>query len=385
MHAKPAVALNPEELARPEVRDLAPYVPGRPQSEVEREHGFIGPIKLASNENPLGPSPFARQAIVDSLLDLNRYPEGGSFDLRERLASVHQVDREQIVIGNGSNEIIEILAHVFLGPGNQAVLADPTFPMYYPAVRVTGGEAVHVPTRNLTHDLEAMAEAITPRTRVVYICNPNNPTGTMVTADEVERFMQRVPDEVLVVFDEAYHEYVQNPEYPRTLDYVREGRHVAILRTFSKIYALAGLRIGYTITRPETAGLLNRVRLPFNVSTLAQRAALASLDDPRQITRSLQVAREGKAWLSERLPPLGIDVVPESETNFLLVRFPAEAEPLARELERRGLIVRPMRAFRLPPEYVRITIGLQSENERLVEALTEVLDRPPNQHSDRHP
>jgi histidinol-phosphate aminotransferase len=184
-----------------------------------------------------------------------------------------------------------------------------------------------------------------------------------------------VPDEVLVVFDEAYHEYVMNPEYPRTLDYVKAGRHLAILRTFSKIYALAGLRVGYAITRPETAGLLHRVRLPFNVSTLAQRAALASLDDPRQVSRSNQVVREGKAFLSERLPELGVEVVPGSETNFILVRFPREAEPVARGLEQLGVIVRPMRVFRLPPEYARITIGIKSENERLLEALAAVLDR----------
>ncbi len=375
MQAKAAFALNPERLARPEVRDLAPYVPGKPQSEVEREHGILRPIKLASNENPLGPSPLARQAIADALLDLNRYPEGGSFDLRERLAHLHRVDREQIVVGNGSNEIIELLAHVFLGPGDQAILADPTFPMYHPAVRVTGGEVVYVPTRDLTHDLEAMAAAVTPRTRLVFVCNPNNPTGTMVTAADVERFMDRVPDEVLVVFDEAYHEYVDDPQYPRTQDYLKAGRHIAILRTFSKIYALAGLRVGYTLTQPQTADLLHRVRLPFNVSTLAQRAALASLDDPHQVTRSLQVAREGKAFLSEKLPELGIQVVPGSQTNFLLARLPGEAEPVARGLEQRGVIVRPMRTFRLPPEYVRITVGVRPENERLLAALAEILDQ----------
>jgi histidinol-phosphate aminotransferase len=377
MSAKPAVVLNPEHLARPEVRDIAPYVPGKPQAAVEREHGVIWPIKLASNENPLGPSPLARQAIVEALHDLNRYPEGGCFDLTGRLARIHEVEREQIVIGNGSNEIIELIAHVFLGPGQQAILADPTFPMYRPAVRVTGGDVVYVPSRNLTHDLEAMRAAITADTRLVFICNPNNPTGTMVTADAVARFMDGVPEEVLVVFDEAYYEYVERPDYPRTLDYVHSGRHVAILRTFSKIHALAGLRVGYTITQAETASLLHRVRLPFNVSTLAQRAALASLDDPHQIDRSRLVAREGKAFLGERLPALGVEVTPGSETNFLLVRFPTEAEPIARELERRGVIVRPMRGFRLPPDYARITIGLMTENERLLAALSEILERRP--------
>lgn len=367
------MAVNPEHLARPEIRDLAPYVPGKPQAELERELGVRGSIKLASNENPLGPSPLALEAITAALRDVNRYPEGGAVLLRDRLAAVHGVDREQLVVGNGSNDLIELLCHVFLGPGDQAVLADPTFPMYRPAVRVTGGEAVYVPTRALTHDLEAMAAAIGPRTRAVFVCNPNNPTGTMVTAAEVERFMDAVREDVLVIFDEAYHEYVRNPDYPRSLEYVRAGRHVAILRTFSKIYSLAGLRVGYAITLPETAGLLQRVRMPFNVSSVAQAAALASLDDPGQVERSIRVNDEGKAYLTEKLGALGLEVVPGSVTNFLLVRLPVDAEPVSRELERRGVIVRTMRPFRLPAEYVRITVGVRPENERLVAALGEAL------------
>jgi histidinol-phosphate aminotransferase len=366
----------PPLLPRREVLDLAPYVPGKPAKVVELEMGVAGAIKMASNENPLGPSPLVAEALAREIRDLNRYPEGTSLGLRLALAGRLGVDPGQIVIGSGSNEIIELLAHVFLGPGDEAVLADPTFPMYYPAIRVTGAEVKRVPCRDLTHDLPAMAAHITARTRVVFVCNPNNPTGTMVTADAVETFMAAVPPHVLVVFDEAYHEYVLDPTYPRTQSYLVAGRQVAILRTFSKIYALAGLRIGYTITQPEIAALLHRVRLPFNVSTLAQAAALASLDDPNQIPRSIQVNEAGKRLLAERLPALGVSVTP-SQANFVLVRMPRTAGPIAAELERAGVIVRPMEAFRLPPEYARITVGTEPENERLLAALGAILGAAP--------
>jgi len=360
---------------RREVQNLAPYVPGKPLSVLERELGVRDAIKLASNENPLGPSPRAREAILGALGDLNRYPEGTSFELRGRLAEIHGVERDQIVVGSGSNELIELLAHVFVGPGDQAVMADPTFPMYRPAVQVTGGETVAVPCTEFTHDLPAMAAAIGPRTKMVFVCNPNNPTGTMVTRDAVAELMAKVPPDVLVVFDEAYHEYVQHPEYPRTLDYLKAGRHVVILRTFSKIYSLAALRIGYALTLPETAALLNRVRMPFNVTTLAQVAAMASLDDPGQIERSIRVNEEGKAYLTEKLGALGVEVVP-SQANFLLVKLPvADAGPVCKELERRGVIVRPMGHFRLPPAYVRITVGIRTENDRLLAALGAALEK----------
>jgi histidinol-phosphate aminotransferase len=362
----------PDLFPRREVLDLSPYVPGKPPFLLESELGVLGAIKLASNESPLGPSPRAVAAIHAGLRDLNRYPEGTSLVLRRTLAERHGVDPEQIVVGSGSNEIIELLAHVFLGPGDQAVIADPTFPMYFPAIRITGGEPVRVPVSDFRHDLEAMAAAIGPRTRLVFVCNPNNPTGTMVTAAEVERFMEKVPPGVVVIFDEAYHEYVQDPAYPRSLTYLEAQRPVAILRTFSKIYSLAGLRVGYAITRADIAGLLNRVRMPFNVSSLGQAAALASLEDPHHVERSIHINEEGKRTLTSALTALGCEVVP-SMANFLLVRFPLPAGPLAAQLERAGVIVRPMATFRLPAEFARISVGIQSENERLVAALTAAL------------
>jgi histidinol-phosphate aminotransferase len=365
----------PDLVPRREVLDLSAYVPGKPPLLLESELGVRGAIKLASNESPLGPSPRAVAAIAAGLRDLNRYPEGTSLALRRALAARHGVEPEQIVVGSGSNEIIELLAHILLGPGDQAVIADPTFPMYFPAIRITGGEAVRVPVRDLRHDLEAMAAAIGPRTRLVFVCNPNNPTGTMVTAAEVERFMELVPRGVVVVFDEAYHEYVQHPDYPRTLAYVTAQKPVAILRTFSKIYSLAGLRVGYAITRPDLASLLHRVRMPFNVSTLGQAAALASLDDPHQVERAVSINEDGKRHLTAALSALGCVVVP-SEANFLLVRLPCPSVPIAAALERTGVIVRPMATFRLSAEYVRISVGLQPENERLVAALGTALGTP---------
>ena len=364
---------TPDLFPRREVLDLAPYIPGKPPFVLESELGVRDAIKIASNENPLGPSPRAVAAITAGLRDLNRYPEGTSLVLRRALAERHGVAPEQIVIGSGSNEIIELLTHILLSPGDQAVIADPTFPMYVPAIRITGGEVVRVPvTADFRHDLAAMAAAIGPRTRLVFVCNPNNPTGTMVTAAEVERFMEMVPPGVMVVFDEAYHEYVQDPAYPHTLPYVEAQKPVAILRTFSKIYSLAALRVGYAITRPDIASLLHRVRMPFNVSTLGQIAALASLEDPHQIERSVAVNEEGKRVLTAALTALGCTVVP-SVANFLLVRLPCPAAPVSAQLEYAGVIVRPMNTFRLPAEYVRITVGVQSENERLLAALGPIL------------
>ncbi|HWN81353.1 MAG TPA: histidinol-phosphate transaminase [Candidatus Udaeobacter sp.] len=376
MTPSPSDPTPPPLHPRREVLDLAPYVPGKPARVVELEMGVAGAIKMASNENPLGPSPRVAEALAREIRDLNRYPEGTSLGLRLALAERHGVDPGQIVVGSGSNEIIELLAHVYLGPGDEAVLADPTFPMYYPAIRVTGADVKRVPCRELTHDLPAMAAAITSRTRMVFVCNPNNPTGTMVTADEVAAFMAAVPPHVLTVFDEAYHEYVIDPRYPKSQSYLAGGRPVAILRTFSKIYALAGLRVGYTITQPEIAAFLHRVRLPFNVTTLGQAAALASLDDPNQVPRSIQVNEAGKRYLGERLPALGVTVTP-SHANFVLTRMPRPAGPIAVELERAGVIVRPMEAFRLPAEYARITVGTEPENERLVAALSAILGPQP--------
>ncbi|MGD8394059.1 MAG: histidinol-phosphate transaminase [Candidatus Eiseniibacteriota bacterium] len=365
--------LDIEALARPDIRDLLPYQPGKPVAELERELGISGAVKLASNENPLGPSPRALEAMRAAAAEVNRYPEGGCFYLRRRLAEMLDVGPEQLVIGSGSNDLIELLCHVFVAPGDEIVTSQVTFPMYAIGARISGGRLIATPARDLHYDLEAMAAAVTERTKIVFIANPNNPTGLIVTADQVERFMAAIPESVLVAFDEAYIEYVDDPDFPRTLDYLRAGRHVCILRTFSKAYSLAGMRVGYGIMPAATVGLLNRVRMPFNVTSVAQAGALAALDDQAHVQRCVQVNRDGMEMLIPALERLGCEVTP-SWANFLLVRFPGieDLGELLKGLEQRGVIVRGMVPFGLT-EHVRLSVGLRSENERLLAALEELL------------
>jgi histidinol-phosphate aminotransferase len=350
---------------------LQPYVPGKPIQELERELGIAGAIKLASNENPLGPSPAVLEAMAAAAQEVNRYPEGGSYYLRQRLAEHVGFPDDHVVIGSGSNELIELLCHIFVAPGDEVVTADVTFPMYAIGVRISGGTLVKVPVNDLHYDLDAMADVVNERTKIVFIANPNNPTGLIVKADQVERFMSRIPETTLVVFDEAYFEYVDDPDYPNTSDMIRAGRHVCVLRTFSKAYSLAGMRIGYGIAQPAVIGLMNRVRMPFNVTSVAQAAAIAALDDQAHVQRCLQVNRAGMDLVTPELEALGCEVTP-SWANFLLVRFPEDAARLIKELELRGVIVRGMRPFGLT-EHVRVSVGLQAENERLLGALKELL------------
>jgi histidinol-phosphate aminotransferase len=357
---------------RPELRTLHPYVPGKPVEVLERELGITGAIKLASNENPLGPSPLALEAMARALPGVNRYPEGSSFFLREALGRHLGVPPETVVVGSGSNDIIDVLCRIHLGAGDEAIMSDPSFLMFPIAVQVAGGAVVRVPGRKWFHDPDAMLAAITERTKVVYFANPDNPTGTMVRRHDLDRWFARVPDRVLTILDEAYFEYVADPDYPDGLAYLRAGKNVAVLRTFSKVYALAGLRVGYGVFPVELASWVNRVRLPFNVTTVGQAAAEASLRDAEQVPRSRAVNDAGIAFLGRELAGLRLEVAP-SWTNFVMVRFPRPAAEVTRELERRGVIIRPLGAFRLPPEYARISVGTREENERLLEALRQVL------------
>ncbi len=280
------------EPVRSEIRSLEPYVPGKPVEELERELHISGAIKLASNENPLGPSPLAIQAMDAAIRGVNRYPDGSSFYLREALSRFWNVPFEQTAVGSGSNDLIDVLCRIHLGPGDEAVMSDPAFVMFAIAVRVAGGTLVRVPGRDLFHDPAAMLQAVNDRTRVVYFSNPDNPTGTRVTRRELDDYFERVPDHVLTILDEAYFEYVTDPDYPDGLEYLRRGKRVAVLRTFSKIYALAGLRVGYGFFSPELAALVHRVRLPFNVTSVAQAAARASLEDKDQVARSRALNEE---------------------------------------------------------------------------------------------
>jgi len=360
-----------KDIARECIADLIPYKGGKPASDLRREMGVEEVFKFASNESPLGPSPLAIEAMERTAKEANRYPDSGCYYLREKIADRLGCSMEEIVAGSGSNELVNLAMAVVIDPGDEAIIADPSFIMYAIAVKTMGGVPVFVPTVNFEHDLKAMAEAIGPRTKAVFVCNPNNPTGAMIRRKEIEEFMASVPDRVLVVFDEAYYEYITDPEYPDTLRYVREKKNVLVLRTFSKVYSLAGLRVGYGIAKPDIIEYFNRVRLPFNVTTPAQAAAMASLDDPEQVLKSRAVNDEGMAYLKGEFERLGFGVA-ESYTNFLLVDLKRSGPAVSKRLEEMGLIVRPMKAFRLPDQYVRITVGLPHENERLVEGLKRI-------------
>jgi histidinol-phosphate aminotransferase len=304
---------------------------------------------------------------------VNRYPDGSSHYLREALARFWKMPFDQVAVGSGSNDLIDILCRIHLGPGDEAVMSHPAFVMFAVAVKVSGGTLVRVPgTRDLFHDPAAMLRAVNERTRLVYFSNPDNPTGTRVTRREMEHWFAHVPDHVLTILDEAYFEYVTDSEYPDGLEYLRQGKNVAVLRTFSKVYALAGLRVGYGFFSKELCALVHRVRLPFNVTSVGQAAARASLEDLDQVTRSLALNAEAIAFLQSELPKLGLELTP-TWANFVLARFPGSAVDAARKLEREGVIIRPLISFGMPPEYARISSGTGAELTRLVDGLRRIL------------
>ena len=352
------------------IRKLVPYQPGKPIEEVEREYGIANSIKLASNENPLGPSPKAVQAMRDKLEQLHLYPDGDCFYLKSALANKLGIDAERLIFGNGSNELLELAVRTFMRPGDEAVMAQQAFVVYQLVVQASGGMGKIVPLRNFAHDLVAMGDAIGPKTRIVFLGNPNNPTGTIYRRDEWERFLQRVSPDVLIVVDEAYFEYVRDPDYPDSLKYHDHGKTLLTLRTFSKLYGLAGLRIGYGLASKEIAGLLHRVRQPFNVNAVAQWAALAALEDHDHVSRSLTVNRQGMEYLSKEVAQLGLEQVP-SQANFILLRV-GSGNGVYRQLLAQGIIVRPMAAYELP-EYVRVTVGTMEENQKFIDGLKKVI------------
>ncbi len=351
----------------PAIAGLVPYAPGKPLEEVERDLGIRGAVKLASNENPLGPSPRALAALHDGADTLHRYPDGGAHELTRALAERWRLPVDHIVVGNGSDELIGLLVKAFMTPGDEAVMADHTFVMYRLAVTGGQGVCVEVPLTDWRHDLPAMAAAVTGRTRLLFVCNPNNPTGTMVTRDDVEAFMRAVPDDVIVVFDEAYAEYARDPRYPDAVDYVRRDRPVVALRTFSKIYGLAGLRIGYGITTPEIAGYLHRVRHPFNTGTLAQRAACAALGDDDHVAASRRLNDAEMAVVEQGLRDLGFSPIP-SQANFLYFDTRRDGGEMFQRLLREGVIVRHLHGSML-----RVTIGRPEDNRRFLKALAGVM------------
>ena len=354
-----------EQIIKPHILGLEPYQPGKPVEELERELGIEGCIKLASNESPIGPSPKAVAAVRAALEGVHRYPDGASFALREKLSGRLEVDPEQLVFGAGADEILELLAKVLLGPGDEAVFAWPSFAMYPVVVQGMGAKSIRVPlTGDLTHDLPEMSAAVTDRTRLIFVCNPNNPTGTSVGAEDFDRFVESLPETAVLAIDEAYYEFVRRSDFPDSLKWVGRRPGTIALRTFSKIFGLAGLRIGYGVADLELAGYLQRARHPFNISRLAEVAALAALEDVEHAERARSTNSEGADYLRAELGVLGIETWP-TDANFLLAEAGADT---ADRLLREGIIVRPLHGFGMP-EHIRISVGLPEENERLVKAL----------------
>jgi histidinol-phosphate aminotransferase len=358
-------------IAAPWIAGLTPYVPGKPVSELERELGIRDSVKLASNENPLGPGPRARDAIAAVLSELGRYPDGGGYELRRAIADHHGVSPAAITIGNGSNDVLDLVARAFLQPGAESVFSEHAFAVYPIATQSVGATARVAKARDYGHDLAAMSKLVTDKTRVVWIANPNNPTGTWLRAEALKSFIGSLPRTCVVVVDEAYTEYVSEPDFPDATHWVETFPNLIVIRTFSKAHGLAALRVGYGISDPRLADLLNRVRQPFNVNALAQAAASAAIADREHVRASVELNRAGMKQLTEAFERLGLAYIP-SVGNFVTVDFGRPASPINEALLRRGIIVRPVANYGLP-NHLRISIGLEEENARFIAALGDLL------------
>ena len=362
------------DLAPGYVRAIAPYQPGKPIAELAREFGLdpAAIIKLASNENPLGPSPLAIEAIEQALPELARYPDGNGFELKTALARHYRVNPDQIVLGNGSNDVLELAARVFLAPGREAVYSQHAFAVYPLVVQAAGAAGIETPAREFGHDLNAMLKAITPRTRMVFIANPNNPTGTLLSGAELLAFLRALPGHVIAVLDEAYLEYLPDALRVDSIAWLAQFPNLIVTRTFSKAYGLAGLRVGYAFAQRDVADLMNRVRQPFNVNSLALAAAAAALDDHEFVRRSFELNQAGMRQITQGLERLGLIHIPSS-ANFVSFRV-ADAGGVFQRLLGRGVIVRPIANYGLP-DHLRVSIGLDRENARFLETLAQVLPR----------
>ncbi len=368
------MSCDPFALVNEGVAGLTPYQPGKPIEELERELGLTHIIKLASNESPLGPSPKARAMALVGLDELSRYPDGGGTDLRAALARVHAVSGDRLTLGNGSNDVLELIARLFVSSEHEVVFSEHAFAVYPLVTRAMGARGVEVPARNWGHDLAAMADAVTERTRLVFVANPNNPTGTWNDAGALEGFLAAVPDRVIVVVDQAYAEYVDEPDYPDCITWLSRYPNLIVTRTFSKAHGLAGLRVGYCVSSADIAQLLNRVRQPFNVNSLALAAAAASLEDDEHLSRSVDINRDGKRQLCAGFDGLRIEYIP-SVANFLCFATPGDSAGVYAGLLREGVIVRPLGVYGLPG-HLRVTVGLEDENARFLHALDKVNGRP---------
>ena len=360
-----------EKLARRGILEMKAYVPGRPIEEVEKQFKVKRWIKLASNENLAGPSPKALAAIRHELSNIHYYPEAPCTVLRKALARRYGLRQESVVISNGADNLILMVASAFVDEGDEVIMADPTFPVYTNATLIMGGKPVKVRLKNYDHDLSTMLKKVNRRTKLVFVCNPNNPTGTIVSKKALDRFLSQLPDHVIVILDEAYRDFAEDPSYPDGLDYVRKKKQLIVLRTFSKVYGLAGLRIGVAYGREDLIGCMYQVRDPFPVHRLAQVAAVAALGDLDHVKKSIRLVHEGKHYLYRELDKLGVSYVP-SHGNFVFIDFSKDSKEMMRLFLQKGIIVRPGHLWKYPT-FGRVTIGTMKDNRAFINAVKEIL------------
>lgn len=359
-----------KDLIRKGISDLKPYIPGKPIEDVKRELGLEEVIKLASNETSIGPSPLAIEAIKKEIENINRYPEATSRLLREKLSHKLKIDKEMIIFGNGADDVIDLVGMAFINEGDEVITCETTFPAYRTTVKIMGGKLILVKLHDYAFNLGEIAKRINKRTKIIFICNPNNPTGTIVSKETVDKLMKQIPDYVIVVFDEAYYDYVENKNYATGLSYILEGKNVIVIRTFSKIAGIAGVRIGCGIAKPGLIDYLRRVVNPFTTNRLAQVAALASLDDEEHRRKVLSSNQEGKKYLYKELDKLRLFYV-LTETNFIFINVKEDSEIIFDKLLKKGVIVRPGKIYGCP-NFIRVTIGTAYENQRFIKAIREI-------------
>jgi len=362
-----------KSFVRKGILELKPYIPGKPVEEVKQELGLKEVIKLASNETSIGPSPLAIEAIKKEIENINFYPEGSSRALREKIAHKLKIDKEMLIIGNGADNIIDLVGMAFINEGDEVISGEITFPAYETITKIMGGKLISVKLKDFSFDLEEIVQRINERTKIIFLCNPNNPTGTIVNKKAVDRLMKQVPENVIVVFDEAYYDYVEDQDYSDSLPYVLKGKNVIVLRTFSKIAGIAGVRIGYGIAKPELVSYLRRVINPFSTNRLAQVAALASLDDDEHYRKVLKTNQEGKKYLYSELEKIDLFYLP-TETNFIFIDLKEDSEIVFEKLLKKGIIVRPGKIYGCP-NFIRLTIGTAYENQKFILALKEVINK----------
>ena len=363
----------PNEQIRPNIGNIKPYTPGKPIEEVERELKITGVVKLASNENPLGPSPKAMEAIKKYSKDVSLYPDQSCYELTGLLAEKLDMSPENIVIGNGSDEIMMLIALAYISSGDEVIISLNTFSTYETVSRLMEASILNINLKDYTYDLQEMAAVASQKTKLIFVCNPNNPTGTINTKKDLDQLVSKVPANTIIVLDEAYSEYAESQDFPDSLEYVRNNKNVIVLRTFSKIYGLAGLRVGYGIARPDIIKYLRLVRLPFSVNRIGQIAASASLSDIHHVEVSRKNNSDGKKYLYGELEKLGLSYV-KTEANFIFIDLKDDADAIFMKLMRHGVIVRPLSSFGMPGS-IRVTIGTPDQNNKFIKALSEVINK----------